>query len=73
MEKNIEVFRNRLRDEIKQNGMTVKAIAEKVGISPEMVTQYCTTKKLPSLDTFVRICKALDVSADYILGLDENK
>lgn len=71
MGKNIEIFKTRLRDEIKQNGMTVKEIAEKIGVSPEMVTQYYTTDKLPSLDTFVNICKALDVSADYILGLDE--
>ena len=73
MENNIEIFKTRLRDEIKQNRTTVKAIAESIGVSPEMVTQYYTTDKLPSLETFVKLCKALDVSADYILGLDELK
>lgn len=68
---NTTLFKTRLREELKQNGMTVKTLAEKIGVSPEMVTQYCTTKKLPSLDTFIKICKALDVSADYILGLNE--
>ena len=68
---NTALFKTRLREELKQNGMPVKALAEKIGVSPEMVTQYCTTKKLPSLDTFIKICKALDVSADYILGLNE--
>lgn len=65
----MEIFRERLRAEIKASGLTVKEFAAKVGVSPEMVTQYYTTKKLPRLDTFSRICAVLDVSADYLLGL----
>lgn len=34
-----------------------------------MITQYTTTKKLPKLDTFARLCKELELSADYILGV----
>ena len=66
-----EIFKKRLYEEIKYNGITTKELAEKVGVTPEMITQYYTTKKLPKLDTFARICKALDVSADYMLGLDD--
>lgn len=62
-------FKERLGVEIHLSGMTTKEIADKIGVSPEMVTQYCTTEKLPRLDTFVLLCKALDVSADYLLGL----
>lgn len=65
----IEEFRERLREEIKQSGITVSELARRVGVSPEMISQYYTTKKLPRLDTFMRICKALDVSADYLLGM----
>ena len=39
------------------------------GVSPEMITQYKTTKKLPKLDTFAKLCEVLDISADEILGL----
>ena len=63
--------KNRIKDEIKNSGLTTVEIAKRVGISPEMVTQYVTTKKLPKLDTFARLCKELDVSADYILGLSD--
>lgn len=66
-----EIFKKRFSEEIKQNGITTKELAEKVGVSPEMITQYCTTKKLPSLDTFTKLCKALEVSADYLLGLED--
>ena len=67
----VEKIKNRLKEEIKNSGLTTVEIAKRVGISPEMVTQYVTTKKLPKLDTFARLCKELDVSADYILGLSD--
>lgn len=66
-----QAFKTRLKEELENGKLTVKQLAEKIGVSPEMVTQYYTTKKLPKLDTFVRICKALNVSADYLLGLSD--
>ncbi len=51
--------------------MSVKELASKIGVSPEMVTQYYTTKKLPKLDTFIRICQVLNVSSDYLLGIGD--
>lgn len=72
MDKNGEaLIKERLREEIRNSGMTTVELAKRVGVSPEMITQYCTTKKLPKLDTFREICKALNVSADYILDLKE--
>ena len=67
----MDIIKQRLRQELKSCNLTVKEIAKRVGISPEMVTQYSTTKKLPRLDTFARICKELDLSANYILGLED--
>ncbi len=66
-----EIFRQRLLEEIKNSKLTNIELAKKVGISPEMITQYYTTKKLPKLDTFTRLCEALNVSADYLLGLKD--
>lgn len=67
----VEDIKVRLREEIKRSGMTTVELARRVGVSPEMITQYCTTKKLPRLDTFARLCQVLDVSADYLLGIKE--
>lgn len=69
MESNI--IKKRLGEEIKNSGLTTVEIARRIGVSPEMITQYRTTKKLPKLDTFSRLCKELDLDANYILGLDE--
>ena len=69
MEQNI--IKKRLGEELQNSGLTTVEIAKRIGVSPEMVTQYKTTKKLPSLDTFAKLCKELDLDANYILGLDK--
>ncbi len=67
----MSIIKERLREEIINSGLTTVEIAKRVGVSPEMVTQYCTTTKLPRLDTFAKLCRALDISADYVLGLKD--
>ncbi len=66
MEKSI--IKKRLSEELRNSGLTTIEIAKRIGVSPEMITQYCTTKKLPKIDTFAKICKELDLDANYILG-----
>lgn len=66
-----DLIKTRLREELKNCPLTTVEISKRVGVSPEMITQYMTTKKLPKLDTFAKICKELDLSANYILGLSE--
>ena len=68
---NVVIIKQRLNEEIKTCGLTTSEIAKRIGVSPEMVTQYCTTKKLPRLDTFARLCKELDLDANYILGISD--
>ena len=65
------MIKNRLVEELKNSGLTTVEISRRVGVSAEMITQYKTTKKLPKLDTFARLCKELDLDANYILGIDE--
>ncbi len=67
----MDTIKQRLSQELKLCNLTTIEIAKRVGISPEMVTQYSTTKKLPRLDTFAKLCKELDLSANYILGLED--
>lgn len=66
------VIKARLSEELKASGLTTIEIAKRVGVSPEMITQYSTTKKLPKLDTFAKICKELDLDANYVLGLTKS-
>ena len=66
-----EIIKQRLREELKNCPLTTLEISKRVGVSPEMITQYMTTKKLPKLDTFAKLWKELDLPATYILGLTD--
>lgn len=66
-----DLIKKRLIEELTACSLTKIEIAKKVGVSPEMITQYITTKKMPKLDTFAKLCKELDLSANYILGLSD--
>lgn len=66
------IIKTRLGEEIKNSGLTTIEIAKRINVSPEMITQYKTTKKLPKLDTFAKLCKELDLDANYILGIDND-
>ncbi len=68
---NITIIKERLAEEIKNSGLTTIEIARRINVSPEMITQYKTTKKLPKLDTFAKLCKELDLDANYILGIND--
>ena len=63
-------IKNRLAESIRNSGMSITEIASKLGVSISIVAQYCNTKKLLALDTFAKLCKIIDVSSDYILGMD---
>jgi transcriptional regulator with XRE-family HTH domain len=65
-----DLIKFRLTEAIRTSGMSITEIASKLEVSISIVVQYCNTKKLPSLDTFARLCKILDVSSDYILGIE---
>ena len=66
---NIKDIQNRLREEIKNSGLTQKEIAEKVGINPSTISKYLKQDKFPAIDTFANICEVIGASADEILGL----
>lgn len=61
----------KLFEEINSSGLTYSEIAKQVGISVVMLSQYKSLYKLPSLETFAKICNVIGASADYILGLKE--
>ena len=64
-------FCERLAVELKACGLTQKELAEKLNIDPANITNWKKGINLPSLEVFFELCKLLDVSADYLLGLTE--
>lgn len=67
----LTIIQERLRKAINESGLQQKEIAKMVGVSPQTISKYMQQNIFPALDTFAKLCKALDVSADYILGITE--
>lgn len=66
------VIRLRLTEAVKTSGRTQVEIAKDACITASTLSDYLNKRTLPSIETFALLCRALDVSADYILGLDDD-
>ena len=58
---------------IKNSGMTQIQLASMLGVSQSCIAHYIKGDIMPALDTFANLCKILDESADFLLGLEEEK
>ena len=64
-------FAKRLNEVLRENNMSQNALAKKINMSQSVVNNYCTGKREPTLDGLVLICKVLNVSSNYLLGLED--
>ena len=62
----------RLRDIRKDHGDTQESLGRKLGFATPTVSKWEQGKTDPDLETFKKICKMYDVSADYLLGLTDD-
>lgn len=53
------------------NGLTQPELALAIGISASAVYAYESGRQSPNVDVVLKICKKYEVSADWLLGLDE--
>ena len=64
-------FTERFNEILKQSGKTQVEIANALNITKQCINDYKTGKSVPSIETLYSLCKFLDVSADYLLGLTD--
>ena len=65
--KNLERIGENIRATRKSKNLTIEALSELIDISPSFLGALERGDSSPSIDTLMRICKVLDVSADSIL------
>lgn len=63
----------RLRSMRNMLDLTQSALAERVGITQAYLAELEKGSKRPSLDVLEKLCSTLNCSADYLLGLTDNK
>ena len=65
------MYGERLRELRYEKGLTQKQLAEKLNISQKSLSKYERESLDLSTELIVRICRYFQVSADYLLGLDD--
>lgn len=60
-----------IREVREARGLTLKALADSVGVTPSLLSQVENDKAQPSLGTLRRVAAHLHLSADALLGLGE--
>ncbi len=67
---NYESLGKRIRKQRKEKNFTLEQLAEILDVSTTFIGQIERAKGIPSLETFVKIANALDVSTDSLLFED---
>lgn len=64
-------FKNRLTELRKQNLLSQREMAQKLGISQPSYVRYENGTAQPNLDRLVMIADIFDVSLDYLVGREK--
>ena len=59
-------FSNRIISARKSKGLSQEALADLIGVSRQAVSKWETGDAKPDLDKTITLCKALDLSMDYL-------
>lgn len=70
----MNIFLERLKDELCYQGLTQKELAEKTGISVNTIRGWFSKDLVPDVFNAVKIAQALNVSVEYLAtGIDNNQ
>jgi transcriptional regulator with XRE-family HTH domain len=59
-------FGDKLREIRERKGITMKAVADKVGVSESLISQIERNRVSPSIDTLFAAAEALEIDLDYL-------
>lgn len=66
-----KTFGQRLREVRIEKEYTQQTIADFFNVSKVTISAWETNKQEPNIDDIVKLCRILNVSADYLLGLED--
>ena len=67
-----ELFAQRLQIAMYWKEWTGADLARRSGIPAPTISRYLCSQRQPNVARLIKLSKALDVSADYLLGLTES-
>lgn len=66
------MFCEKLKEIREKRGLTGRSITQQLHIAPATYSGWEHGKREPSFEMLVNLCRILNVSADYLLGLEED-
>ena len=66
-----ENFNENLKEARLKSGLSQKDLSENIGVAKSTYSLYESGKREPNADTIKKIASALNISADTLLGIDE--
>lgn len=69
----VEIIRKKLIEAIKLSGKSQTDLAKELNVTQPTIAQYMSGKIMPSLDTFANLCVILDLDANDMLSIPEEK
>ncbi len=56
-----------------ENGYTQKELADKIGLTPKMISFYENEERVPPIDIVLKLIIIFDVTSDYLLGISDDR
>lgn len=67
----MDIFETRLKELRKEKQKTQKELAETLKTTDDSIFSWEKGRSQPSIEMIRRMCKYFEVSADYLLGLED--
>ena len=64
-------MKDRLKELRKEKGVSQKEVAKAIGVTISAYSNYEQGLREPSNQILINLCKYYDVTADYLLGLED--
>lgn len=65
------MFADRLKKELEHNNLTMYRLAKDLKLSKQTVVNWCSGANEPKASQIAEICRYLDCTSDYLLGLSD--
>lgn len=65
-------FNERLKETRIAKGLSQMKLAKEMGFTQQAIALWEAGERQPTADAIKALCRALEVSADYLLGLSDN-
>ncbi len=60
-----------IKEERLSKNLTQKDVADALGITQDSISLWENDKRIPDTEYIIKLCSVLNISADYLLGIDD--